>query len=225
MPSAQIVPLLPPFRGKYVGRFRFHDAVREPDPRQHLRTLVTGRPDRWAPLFKETTEDDKNYYLNGYTLPKNGSPATNGSGGTVNSFDVVFREAVGVSTIEACYPVAAAAFGLPWPPPERKGPDGSPEPPERDGEGDGLGFDPLDPNQAAQAGIADGLGEWDAGEDNEPIPPRQWLLGNIFCLGFLSSLFGEGGVGKTRCACCNGCPSPLAAHCWATMSLNGGRCW
>jgi hypothetical protein len=41
------------------------------------------------------------------------------------------------------------------------------------------------------------LGEWDAGEDEEPIPPRGWLLGNMFCRRFLSSLIGDGGVGKT----------------------------
>jgi hypothetical protein len=41
------------------------------------------------------------------------------------------------------------------------------------------------------------LGEWDAGEDNEPIPPRGWLLGNTFCRRFLSALIGDGGVGKT----------------------------
>ncbi len=47
------------------------------------------------------------------------------------------------------------------------------------------------------------LGEWDAGDewdgDGEfrPIPPRGWLLGNIFCRGFVSSLLGDGGAGKT----------------------------
>jgi AAA domain len=41
------------------------------------------------------------------------------------------------------------------------------------------------------------LGEWDFGEDNEPIPPRAWLLGNLLCRQFLSSLFADGGVGKT----------------------------
>lgn len=41
------------------------------------------------------------------------------------------------------------------------------------------------------------LGEWDVGEDEEPIPPRGWLLGNMFCRRFLSSLVGDGGVGKT----------------------------
>jgi hypothetical protein len=30
-----------------------------------------------------------------------------------------------------------------------------------------------------------------------PIPPRQWLLGTNFCLGFLSGLTGVGGAGKT----------------------------
>lgn len=42
-----------------------------------------------------------------------------------------------------------------------------------------------------------GLGEWDAGDDVEPPPPRGWLLGNTFCRKFMSSLFGDGGVGKT----------------------------
>jgi hypothetical protein len=42
-----------------------------------------------------------------------------------------------------------------------------------------------------------GIGEWDAGEDNEPIPPRGWLLGNTFCRRFVSSLQAGGGTGKT----------------------------
>jgi hypothetical protein len=36
-------------------------------------------------------------------------------------------------------------------------------------------------------GVADDefdLGEWDFGEDNEPIPPRGWLLGNLLCRQF-----------------------------------------
>jgi RecA-family ATPase len=37
----------------------------------------------------------------------------------------------------------------------------------------------------------------DASDDLTPPPPRQWLFGNIFCREFLSSLFGDGGVGKT----------------------------
>jgi hypothetical protein len=41
------------------------------------------------------------------------------------------------------------------------------------------------------------LGEWDAGEDPGPIPPRQWLLANQFCIGFISSLVAAGGVGKS----------------------------
>lgn len=41
------------------------------------------------------------------------------------------------------------------------------------------------------------LGEWDAGTDSEKPPPRGWLLGTVYCRGFLSSLFGSGGVGKT----------------------------
>jgi hypothetical protein len=41
------------------------------------------------------------------------------------------------------------------------------------------------------------FGEWDAGDDDAPIPPRGWLLGQTFCRRFLSSLIGDGGVGKT----------------------------
>ncbi len=46
-------------------------------------------------------------------------------------------------------------------------------------------------------GAAAELGEWDAGDDDAPIPPRGWLLGNVFCRRFVSSLLAEGGVGKT----------------------------
>jgi len=41
------------------------------------------------------------------------------------------------------------------------------------------------------------LGEWDAGEDNEPIPPRGWILGNTFCRRYLSCVQSGGGGGKT----------------------------
>jgi RecA-family ATPase len=41
------------------------------------------------------------------------------------------------------------------------------------------------------------LGEWDAGDDTELPSPRGWLLGNIFCRRFMSSLIADGGVGKT----------------------------
>jgi hypothetical protein len=37
----------------------------------------------------------------------------------------------------------------------------------------------------------------DAGDDLEKPPPRAWLLNNVFCREFLSSLFGDGGIGKT----------------------------
>jgi DNA polymerase I-like protein with 3'-5' exonuclease and polymerase domains len=41
------------------------------------------------------------------------------------------------------------------------------------------------------------LGEWNAGDDVDPPPPRGWLLGNIFARRFVSSLYGDGGTGKT----------------------------
>jgi hypothetical protein len=34
-------------------------------------------------------------------------------------------------------------------------------------------------------------------DDDEPIPPRGWLLGNTFCRQFLSVLVADGGTGKT----------------------------
>jgi hypothetical protein len=45
--------------------------------------------------------------------------------------------------------------------------------------------------------VPEGLGEWDAGDVTEPPPPRGWLLGNIFARKFMSSLVGDGAVGKT----------------------------
>ncbi len=46
-------------------------------------------------------------------------------------------------------------------------------------------------------GASRGLNVWNAGHDVELPPPRGWLLGNSFCREFLSSLLGNGGVGKT----------------------------
>ncbi len=51
--------------------------------------------------------------------------------------------------------------------------------------------------EAKPNGGSDGLDEWDAGDDDAPIPPRGWLLGNVFCRRFVSSLLAEGGAGKT----------------------------
>lgn len=41
------------------------------------------------------------------------------------------------------------------------------------------------------------LNEWDAGENTDLPPPREWLLGNQFCRRFLSGLLAAGGTGKT----------------------------
>jgi AAA domain len=41
------------------------------------------------------------------------------------------------------------------------------------------------------------LDEWDAGDDPGCISPRQWLLGNQFCRGFISSIVAAGGAGKS----------------------------
>jgi RecA-family ATPase len=47
------------------------------------------------------------------------------------------------------------------------------------------------------AGSTIGLGEWDVGLDDRPIPPRGWLLGNQFCRRTVSALIGAGAAGKT----------------------------
>jgi hypothetical protein len=44
---------------------------------------------------------------------------------------------------------------------------------------------------------AEELEIWDAGDDPGFISPREWLLANQFCLGFISSIVGAGGIGKT----------------------------
>ncbi len=61
----------------------------------------------------------------------------------------------------------------------------------------GEAGDQLKYHARASAGPRNLLGEWDAGEDDDPIPPREWLLGTTFCRSFLSSLLGPGGMGKT----------------------------
>jgi hypothetical protein len=50
--------------------------------------------------------------------------------------------------------------------------------------------------QAPAAGPLAELGERNAAHIKTP-PPRAWLLGNVFCRTFLSSLIAEGGTGKT----------------------------
>ncbi len=51
---------------------------------------------------------------------------------------------------------------------------------------------------SADNSLASGtLDTWDAGDDDGSIEPRAWLIGNVFCRGFVSSLIAGGGVGKT----------------------------
>jgi hypothetical protein len=72
---------------------------------------------------------------------------------------------------------------------------GTPPPPPGTGPQPGGPQPGTPPPQPAAA--VSGLGEWDAGDDVKPPPPRGWLLGNTFCRTFLSSLIGPGGAGKT----------------------------
>jgi hypothetical protein len=39
--------------------------------------------------------------------------------------------------------------------------------------------------------------KWAGDDEDEDLPPREWLLGTNFCKGFLSGLTGSGGTGKT----------------------------
>lgn len=56
----------------------------------------------------------------------------------------------------------------------------------------------FDDDGAGQPGGKPPLGLWTAAEDNDHMPSaRDWLLGNTFCRGYLSSLIAEGGTGKT----------------------------
>jgi RecA-family ATPase len=54
-----------------------------------------------------------------------------------------------------------------------------------------------DHEQTAAGEESDSLEEWDAGEDIELPPPREWLLGNQFCRKFLSGLLAPGATGKS----------------------------
>ena len=53
----------------------------------------------------------------------------------------------------------------------------------------------VTPGKTADASTS--LGEWDAGNDIAPPPPRGWLLGNSFARKFMSSVFSDGGIGKS----------------------------
>jgi hypothetical protein len=58
-------------------------------------------------------------------------------------------------------------------------------------------LDGPDPPTNGPAQPVGNLDEWDAGDDPGPIPPREWLLANQFCRGFISSIVAAGGGGKT----------------------------
>jgi len=58
---------------------------------------------------------------------------------------------------------------------------------------------------------APALNEWNAGKRVGKPPPREWLLGNQFCRGFLAVCRPPGPPGSLRCACCNISRWPPAA--------------
>jgi hypothetical protein len=53
------------------------------------------------------------------------------------------------------------------------------------------------PNGKKHTAAVVALDEWDAGDEPGAIAPREWLLGNQFCRGFISSIVAAGGVGKS----------------------------
>jgi hypothetical protein len=56
---------------------------------------------------------------------------------------------------------------------------------------------PAGPSLPPLTVVPTDLREWDAGERDETPPPREWLLGNQFCRGFLSGLLAAGATGKS----------------------------
>jgi hypothetical protein len=80
----------------------------------------------------------------------------------------------------------AQDYEQPQPQPQQPEEPPPPEPPP-----------PEQVEQASQNAQEEELEIWDAGDDPGPIPPREWLLANQFCLGFISSIVGAGGTGKT----------------------------
>src|SRR5262249_24927493 len=75
-----------------------------------------------------------------------------------------------------------------------RGRSGSNGPPPPNSEAD-YGFAAAGDQADETTGAA--LDVYDAGDDTEPPPPREWLLGNQFCRAFLSSIVAPGAVGKT----------------------------
>ena len=65
----------------------------------------------------------------------------------------------------------------------------------------------------------------DAGDDTAPIPPREWLLGTIFCRRFLSSLVAAGGVGKSslRIAHLLSAADEVASLCRRAVVMQDGK--
>lgn len=55
----------------------------------------------------------------------------------------------------------------------------------------------LGKRSSAERMTKSALGEWNAGSDDWKINARRWLLGNIYCRTFVSSLIADGGIGKT----------------------------
>jgi AAA domain len=52
----------------------------------------------------------------------------------------------------------------------------------------------LDDDEQAPPPVLEAL---DVGDDDQPLPPRQWLLGNTFCRQFVSGAIASGAGGKT----------------------------
>lgn len=83
--------------------------------------------------------------------------------------------------------------------PEGEADYGLPTTDERDEE-TGAGITAaVQPNQAPRKQTIPpaALNEWDAGDQTDLPPPREWLLGNQFCRRFLSGVLAPGATGKT----------------------------
>jgi hypothetical protein len=76
-------------------------------------------------------------------------------------------------------------------------PNGVGYPPGYAGEPIGAGPGPGPDDPTPLAGAVPTLEVLDVGDDDRPIPPRQWLLGNAFCREFVSAIIAPGAGGKT----------------------------
>ena len=99
-----------------------------------------------------------------------------------------------IEDLKRSFPPAHEPAADPAPPPE--GDPGAIEWP------DSANGEPDYGAEVATAEESDCLEEWDAGDDDQLPPPREWLLGNQFCRKFLSACLPPVRRANLPCAWC-----------------------